>query len=90
MDHSLRRQADVFLMESLLVQLISLQNMRGLTVDLPIAVLIFLLFFPLRNAEKGARCISTRLPNLYNASGLIRYVPRVNGLASRYEWPKGT
>ncbi len=35
MDHSLRRQADVFLMESLLVQLISLQNMRGLTVDLP-------------------------------------------------------
>ena len=34
-EHPMRRQADVFLMESLLVQLLIWQNQRGLTVDLP-------------------------------------------------------
>ena len=41
-DHPLRRQADTFLMETLLVQSISWQNSRGLTVDLPQAVNLYL------------------------------------------------
>ena len=42
LDHPLRRKADIFLMESLLVQSISWQNSRGLTVDLPQAVNLYL------------------------------------------------
>ena len=42
LDHPLRRKADTFLMESLLVQSISWQNSRGLTVALPQAVDLYL------------------------------------------------
>ena len=42
LDHPLRRKADAFLMESLLVQFICWHNARGLTVDLHQAVNLYL------------------------------------------------
>ena len=54
-EHKLRRTADVFLMESLLVQLISWQNLRGLTLDLHQAVNLYVRLWSHRHVAGATR-----------------------------------